>query len=105
MWVADLQPCEIKPRRGVLIPSLTSVCVHTAAFEMFALANPLHPDVFPFVRKMEAEVISMVVSLFHGGPTGCGAVTSGGTESILMAMKACRCVTLMCMLLCTARWW
>ncbi|XP_044159022.1 sphingosine-1-phosphate lyase 1 [Bufo gargarizans] len=56
----------------------------------FAWSNPLHPDVFPGVRKMEAEVIRMACNLFNGGPETCGAVTSGGTESILMACKAYR---------------
>ncbi|XP_059928419.1 sphingosine-1-phosphate lyase 1 isoform X2 [Gadus macrocephalus] len=56
----------------------------------FAWSNPLHPDIFPGVRKMEAEVVRMTCSLFHGGPESCGTVTSGGTESILMACKAYR---------------
>ncbi|KAJ8360024.1 hypothetical protein SKAU_G00165490 [Synaphobranchus kaupii] len=56
----------------------------------FAWSNPLHPDIFPGVRKMEAEVVRMACTLFHGGPRSCGTVTSGGTESILMACKAYR---------------
>nr|XP_046209538.1 sphingosine-1-phosphate lyase 1-like isoform X1 [Oncorhynchus gorbuscha] len=56
----------------------------------FAWSNPLHPDIFPGVRKMEAEVVRMTCTLFHGGPNTCGTVTSGGTESILMACKAYR---------------
>ncbi|XP_072293255.1 sphingosine-1-phosphate lyase 1 isoform X2 [Eucyclogobius newberryi] len=56
----------------------------------FAWSNPLHPDIFPGVRKMEAEVVRMSCSLFHGGAKACGTVTSGGTESILMACKAYR---------------
>jgi sphinganine-1-phosphate aldolase len=66
------------------------------AFARFALSNPLHPDVFPSVRKMEAEVVSMTLALFRGeralGGAGsaCGVMTSGGTESILMAVKAYR---------------
>jgi len=41
----------------------------------FAWTNPLHPDVFPDVRKMEAEVVRMTCDLFHGDPvTSCGAV-------------------------------
>lgn len=56
----------------------------------FAWSNPLHPDIFPGVRKMEAEVVRMTCDLFHGGPETCGTVTSGGTESILMACKAYR---------------
>ncbi|KAG9275418.1 sphingosine-1-phosphate lyase 1 [Astyanax mexicanus] len=56
----------------------------------FAWSNPLHPDIFPGVRKMEAEVVRMACTLFNGGPESCGTVTSGGTESILMACKAYR---------------
>lgn len=40
----------------------------------FAWSNPLHPDIFPGVRKMEAEVVRMACTLFHGGPNSCGTV-------------------------------
>lgn len=61
------------------------------AMQRFLLSNPLHADVFPGVRKMEAEVIAMTLSLFHADPQrGCGTTTSGGTESIIMACKAYR---------------
>ncbi|XP_074856364.1 sphingosine-1-phosphate lyase 1 isoform X1 [Carettochelys insculpta] len=59
-------------------------------YEEFAWSNPLHPDIFPGLRKMEAEVVRMACTLFSGGPDSCGAMTSGGTESILMACKAYR---------------
>uniref|UniRef100_A0A1W7RG34 sphinganine-1-phosphate aldolase n=1 Tax=Agkistrodon contortrix contortrix TaxID=8713 RepID=A0A1W7RG34_AGKCO len=59
-------------------------------YEEFAWSNPLHPDIFPGVRKMEAEVVRMACTLFHGGPNSCGTMTSGGTESILLACKAYR---------------
>jgi len=59
-------------------------------YGLFFVSNPLHPDVFPFVRKMECEVVRMTVSLFNGGPEACGTMTSGGTESILMAVKSYR---------------
>ena len=58
-------------------------------------SNPLHSDLFPSATKFEAEIISMVANL-HGKGTSadnssvCGTVTSGGTESILVAMKAYR---------------
>ncbi|XP_029305732.1 sphingosine-1-phosphate lyase 1 isoform X2 [Cottoperca gobio] len=68
--------------------SLTNLLVKV--YGDFAWSNPLHPDIFPGVRKMEAEVVRMACTLFHGGPSSCGAVTSGGTESILMACKAYR---------------
>lgn len=34
--------------------------LQTTAFHRFAVSNPIHPDVFPGVRKMEAEVVAMV---------------------------------------------
>jgi sphinganine-1-phosphate aldolase len=37
---------------------------------------------------MEAEIVSMVLGLYNAPTTGCGSVTSGGTESILMTMRA-----------------
>jgi sphinganine-1-phosphate aldolase len=61
------------------------------AYSRFALTNPLHPDVFPGVRRMEAEVVAMVIAMYHGeAPECCGTMTSGGTESIIMACKAYR---------------
>lgn len=60
------------------------------AFSLFILSNPLHPELFPGVRKMEAETVSMVLGMFHAPPEGVGCLTSGGTESILVACKAYR---------------
>lgn len=59
-------------------------------YERYAYSNPLHPDVFPGARKMEAEIIKMVLNLYHAPETGCGSVTTGGTESIIMACLAHR---------------
>ena len=67
---------------------LTKLC--TEVFSRYSWSNPLHPDVFPEVRKMEAELIIWCVKIFNGGADACGCTTSGGTESILMAMKAYR---------------
>lgn len=66
---------------------LTKVIV--AAFERYCVSNPLHPDVFPAVRKMEAEIVAMCLRMYNN-PTGAGATTSGGTESIIMSVKTHR---------------
>ncbi|TGZ50135.1 sphingosine-1-phosphate lyase [Temnothorax longispinosus] len=61
--------------------------------EVYALAsytNPLHPDVFPGICKMEAEVVRIACHLFNGDKASCGTMTTGGTESILLACKAYR---------------
>ncbi|KNC99861.1 sphinganine-1-phosphate aldolase DPL1 [Spizellomyces punctatus DAOM BR117] len=62
----------------------------TDAFARFTVTNPLHPEIFPGIRRMEAEVVSMVLRMYNAPDSGCGSVTSGGTESLLMAVKAYR---------------
>lgn len=64
--------------------------LQTEAFGKFTVANPIHPDVFPGVRKMEAEVVSMVLAMFNAPAGAAGVSTSGGTESILMACLSAR---------------
>ena len=34
--------------------------LQSKSMEIFGVANPIHPDVFPGVRKMEAEIVAMV---------------------------------------------
>ncbi|KAJ9576573.1 hypothetical protein L9F63_025530, partial [Diploptera punctata] len=62
----------------------------TEVYGRASYTNPLHPDVFPGVCKMEAEVVRISANLFHGSSDSCGTMTTGGTESILMACKAYR---------------
>lgn len=65
--------------------------------------NPLHADLWPSTVKFEAEIVAMVSHMLGGATPGqgqpllagdrdevCGVVTSGGTESILLAMKTYR---------------
>lgn len=60
-------------------------------YKLYSLSNPLHPDVWPSVNQLEAEVCSMTASLVNGGnPNICGCMSSGGTESIILAVKAHR---------------
>ncbi len=55
-------------------------------------SNPLHADVFPSTSKFEAEIVSMTARLLGANETNeiVGTVTSGGTESILLALKTYR---------------
>jgi hypothetical protein len=47
----------------------------TEAYSKTAFANPLNPDAFPGIRKMEAEVVRMCCNLFNGDPdSSCGTV-------------------------------
>jgi glutamate/tyrosine decarboxylase-like PLP-dependent enzyme len=63
------------------------------AYALHCQANPLHPDVWPSASKFEADILAMAARLLGAGPSAeevCGTVTSGGTESILLAMKTYR---------------
>ncbi|MGN6470380.1 MAG: pyridoxal phosphate-dependent decarboxylase family protein, partial [Rhizobiaceae bacterium] len=45
---------------------------------------------FPSVQRMEREVVGMGLELFHAPEGAAGNMTTGGTESIIMAVKTCR---------------
>ncbi|HSF80084.1 MAG TPA: aminotransferase class V-fold PLP-dependent enzyme [Anaerolineales bacterium] len=66
-------------------------------YGMYSQANPLHADLWPSINKYEAEIVAMTADMLGGSAPEtvepeqiCGTVTSGGTESILLAMKAYR---------------
>ena len=57
---------------------------------MFASSNALDPTAFPSLQRMENDLVAMAGGLLDA-PTGyAGSVTSGGTESILLAVLAAR---------------
>lgn len=60
------------------------------AYRAFSAENALNPMAFKSLRRMEAEVVRMTASMLNGGAKTCGTMTSGGTESILLAVKAAR---------------
>ncbi len=57
---------------------------------LYLYENALNPFRFPSLKDMEAEVVSMTASILGGGGASGGTMTSGGTESILMAVKTAR---------------
>lgn len=60
------------------------------AYGMFIAENGLGPAAFPSLKRMEQEVVDIALSLQNAPEGAAGSMTSGGTESILLAMKACR---------------
>jgi sphinganine-1-phosphate aldolase len=60
------------------------------AYALFMVENGLSPFAFPSLLKMETEVASMMANLFHGDQDTVGNMTSGGSESIMVAVKAAR---------------
>jgi sphinganine-1-phosphate aldolase len=60
------------------------------AYKRFLNENFLNPLTFPSLLKMEQEVVSMVADLIGGGEDVAGNMSSGGTESIMLVVKAAR---------------
>ncbi|MCP3102358.1 aminotransferase class V-fold PLP-dependent enzyme [Myxococcus sp. K15C18031901] len=68
-------------------------------YGLHSQSNPLHADLWPSATKFEAEVVAMTANMLGadaanaGRPQAehiCGAMSSGGTESIMLAVKTYR---------------
>lgn len=64
--------------------------VQKEAYTLYMSENGLGPLAFPSLKQMEDEVVGMGLFLLHGPEDSAGAITSGGTDSINMAVKAAR---------------
>jgi len=64
--------------------------VQKEAYALFMSENGLGPAAFPSLKRMEEEVVGFGLSLLHGPDEAAGVITSGGTDSITMAVKAAR---------------
>jgi glutamate/tyrosine decarboxylase-like PLP-dependent enzyme len=60
------------------------------AYVMFMSENALSPAAFPSLERMEKDVIGAALGLFHAPAGASGSFTSGGTESIILAVKGAR---------------
>jgi glutamate/tyrosine decarboxylase-like PLP-dependent enzyme len=60
------------------------------AYNMYIHENGLNPMAFQSLHRFESEVVQMTTSLLNGDNETVGCMTSGGTESILLAMKTYR---------------
>ena len=60
------------------------------AFTMYLSENALDPTVFPSTLRMENELIAMAAAHLSGDEQVVGNFTSGGTESIILAVKTAR---------------
>ena len=69
-------------------PEVTAV--GKEAYNMFFSENALNPTAFPSLRSFENDVVSMMADLMGGDADVRGTMTTGGTESIMMAVKTAR---------------
>ncbi|MCL4136517.1 UNVERIFIED_CONTAM: hypothetical protein GTU68_028429 [Idotea baltica] len=60
------------------------------AAKLYLHENALNTKAFPSLRNIQSEVVGWTAGLLNGPDTTSGFLTSGGTESILCAVKAAR---------------
>jgi glutamate/tyrosine decarboxylase-like PLP-dependent enzyme len=60
------------------------------AYHSYACENGLNPGAFKSLKKLENQIIGATADILNGSDEVCGVVTSGGTESCLMAVKTYR---------------
>lgn len=71
-------------------PGDESAQVIRESYLAFLSENGLDPTVFPSLLKLETDVVRMVANLLRGDEGVVGNATSGGTESIMLAVKTAR---------------
>ncbi|HZA73865.1 MAG TPA: aminotransferase class V-fold PLP-dependent enzyme, partial [Propionibacteriaceae bacterium] len=60
------------------------------ALAAYGSTNALDPTAFPSLLQMEQDLVADAAALLDGPPGTVGTVTSGGTESVLLAVQAAR---------------
>jgi glutamate/tyrosine decarboxylase-like PLP-dependent enzyme len=60
------------------------------AVAAYAGSNGLDPTAFPSLMTMENELVGLAARLLDGPDSTVGTVTSGGTESVLLAVQGAR---------------
>jgi glutamate/tyrosine decarboxylase-like PLP-dependent enzyme len=75
---------------GVYDPGPEAQAQITAAYTMFLSENALYPNFFPSLLQIENDIVRILAELLQSDGEVVGNCTSGGTESIMLAVKAAR---------------
>ena len=86
----DTDPGRVGILSGRFDPAEDVAELAKAAYLQFLDLNALYFNLFPSITRMEQDIVAAVRELLRGGASCCGNFTSGGTESIMLAMKAAR---------------
>ncbi len=91
----DLKANDVRWREGRAFTLAYSagpdvLAVAEEAYRAFSTENALNTDAFPSLRTIQADVVGIVSDWLQGGSDAAGFMTTGGTESILLAVKGSR---------------
>ena len=60
------------------------------AAELYAFSDLNFPELYPSAKKIENNLLEIMLDLFHADKDGCGITTTGGTESIMLSLLAAK---------------
>jgi sphinganine-1-phosphate aldolase len=75
---------------GLYDPGKNAHKLAVEAYRRFLPQNALYVNMYPSIGRLEKEVVSSIAELLRANDEVVGNMTSGGTESILMAIKTAR---------------
>ncbi len=75
---------------GLYDPGREANVLAWEAYSRFLTQNALYTNMYPSIGKLEREVVASIAELLRADDEVVGNMTSGGTESILMAVKTAR---------------
>lgn len=94
--LADLRAEDLPTHGGRTLSYVYDSGIHSAdaigreALTDFAATNGLDPTAFPSLAVMESDLVGLAGTLLDGPASTVGVATSGGTESLLLAVLAAR---------------
>jgi sphinganine-1-phosphate aldolase len=88
--VKDVRWREGRVMAGVYDAGLDVEHSAKAAYMEFLSENALYPNYYPSLIALENDVVNSLKALLRAPDGACGSFTSGGTESIMLAVKAAR---------------
>jgi sphinganine-1-phosphate aldolase len=73
------------------IPSKEEIQLLKNVLDSYYKTNPLHSDIYPSLITMEKDIVSICKDILSLNTSeGCGTLTTGGTESIILALYTYR---------------
>ncbi len=93
--LTEMRANDVKWRDGrafsnVFHASEEAAAVAERAYQMFLWENALDPTIFPSALSLETEIVAMAADHLRGDDQVVGNFTSGGTESVMLAVKTAR---------------
>ncbi len=90
MGAADVDWRHGRNGMNVFFAGEDVLAVAKEAYTLYMSENGLNMSAFPSLRQMESAVVNIGLGLLNGPEDARGTMTSGGTESIILALKSAR---------------